>query len=51
LCDSKPVRQEMLDEVVWREVVKLLESLRLIDEELERRLATARTVGLGKRRR
>jgi site-specific DNA recombinase len=37
--------------VVWREVVKLLESPRLIDEEPERRLATARNVGPGKRRR
>jgi site-specific DNA recombinase len=51
LCDSKPVRQEILDEVVWREVVKLLESPRLIEEELERRLATARSVGPGKRRK
>ena len=45
------MRQEKLDEASWREVVKLLESLRLIDEELERRLATARNVGPGKRRR
>jgi site-specific DNA recombinase len=50
LCDSKPVRQEVLDEVVWREVLKLLESPRLIEEELQRRLATARNVGSGKRR-
>jgi site-specific DNA recombinase len=50
LCDSKPVRQEILDEVVWREVLKLLESPRLIEEELQRRLATARNVGPGKRR-
>jgi site-specific DNA recombinase len=50
LCDSKPVRQEVLDEVVWREVLKLLESPRLIEEELQRRLATARNVGPGKRR-
>jgi len=51
LCDSKPVRQEILDEVVWREVVKLLESPRLIEEELERRLATARNVGPSRRRK
>jgi hypothetical protein len=23
VCDSKPVRQDLLDELVWREVVKL----------------------------
>jgi site-specific DNA recombinase len=51
LCDSKPVRQEILDEVVWREVVKLLENPRLIEEELKRRLATARDVGPGRRRK
>jgi site-specific DNA recombinase len=51
LCDSKPVRQEILDEVVWREIIKLLESPRLIEEELERRLATARNVGPGRCRK
>ena len=51
LCDSKPVRQDVLDEVVWREVVMLLESPWLIGEELERRLATARNVGPGRRRK
>ncbi len=35
MCDSKPVRQDLLDELVWREVVKLLESPQLIQEELE----------------
>ena len=29
VCDSKPVRQDLLDELVWREVVKLLESPQL----------------------
>ena len=36
VCDSKPVRQDLLDELIWREVVKLLESPQLIQEELER---------------
>ena len=51
LCDSKPVRQEILDEVVWREIIKLLESPHLIEEELKRRLATARNVGPGRCRK
>ena len=50
MCDSKPVRQELLDELVWREIVKLLESPQLIQEELERRLAAARNAGPAKRR-
>src|SRR5215813_2309245 len=50
VCDSKPIRQDLLDEVVWREILKLLESPRLIQEELERRLAAARTASPVKRR-
>jgi len=36
------VRQDLLDEVVWGEVVRLLENPQLIQSELERRLAAAR---------
>jgi len=50
VCDSKPVRQDLLDELVWREVVKLLESPQLIQEELERRLTVARNANPAKRR-
>ncbi|MGY3621758.1 site-specific DNA recombinase [Bradyrhizobium sp. USDA 10063] len=50
VCDSKPIRQDLLDEVVWREILKLLENPRLIQEELERRLAAARTASPVKRR-
>ena len=50
VCDSKPVRQDLLDELVWREVVKLLENPQLIQEELERRLAAARNASPARRR-
>jgi site-specific DNA recombinase len=50
VCDSKPVRQDLLDELIWREVVKLLESPQLIQEELERRLTAARLASPAKRR-
>ena len=50
VCDSKPVRQDLLDELAWREVVKLLEDPQLIQEELERRLAAARNASPVKRR-
>jgi site-specific DNA recombinase len=36
------VRQDLLDEVVWTEIVRLLEDPQLIQNELDRRLAAAR---------
>jgi site-specific DNA recombinase len=50
LCDSRPVRQDVLDEVVWREIIKLLETPKLIEEELERRLVAAKDAAPSKRR-
>ena len=42
VCDNPPVRQDHLDGVVWNELVRLLEDPRVIQEELDRRLAAAR---------
>src|SRR5215470_6224404 len=39
ICNNRPVRQDLLDEVVWTEIVRLLEDPRLIQNEIERRLA------------
>ena len=50
VCNNRPVRQDLLDEVVWTEVVRLLEDPRLIQSELERRLAAAREADPTKRR-
>jgi site-specific DNA recombinase len=41
-CDSRPVRQDLLDEIVWTEVMRLLEDPTLIQHELDRRLVVAR---------
>jgi site-specific DNA recombinase len=41
-CTCRPVRQDLLDHIVWTEVVRLLEDPTLIQNELERRLAAAR---------
>ena len=49
VCNNRPVRQDLLDEVVWTEVVRLLENPQLIQSELERRLATAREADPTKR--
>jgi site-specific DNA recombinase len=41
-CDNRPVRQDLLDQIVWTEVIRLLEDPALIHQELDRRLAAAR---------
>jgi site-specific DNA recombinase len=50
VCTSRPVRQDLLDEVVWSEVVRLLEDPSLIQNEIDRRLAAARGADPTKRR-
>jgi site-specific DNA recombinase len=42
LCSQKPIRQDLLDETVWSAVLRLLEDPSLIQNELNRRLETAR---------
>ncbi len=42
VCDNPPVRQDHLDAVVWKELVRLLEDPRVIQEELNRRLEAAK---------
>ena len=44
VCDNgRFIRQELLDQIVWTEVIRLLEEPALIHQELDRRLAVART--------
>ena len=40
-CDNRPMRQDLLDQIVWTEVMRLLEDPALIQQELDRRLAAA----------
>ena len=42
LCDNPPVRQDHLDAVVWKELLRLLEDPVVIQEEVNRRLEAAR---------
>jgi len=42
VCDNPPVRQDYLDAVVWKELLRLLEDPGVIQEELNRRLEAAR---------
>jgi site-specific DNA recombinase len=41
-CNCKPVRQDYLDNVVWQQIVKLLEDPMLIQREVEKRLKETR---------
>src|SRR5438477_4540220 len=43
VCDNgRFIRQELLDQIVWTEVIRLLEDPTLIQQELDRRLVAAR---------
>jgi site-specific DNA recombinase len=50
VCNSRPVRQDLLDQIVWGEVVRLLEDPTLIQQELDRRLLAARSSDPTKKR-
>ena len=49
-CASRPVRQDRLDAVVWRELVRLLEEPALLQAELARRLEAGREADPQRRR-
>jgi hypothetical protein len=51
VCDNRRlVRQDLLDQIVWAEVIRLLEDPTLIHQELDRRLAVARSADPTKKR-
>jgi site-specific DNA recombinase len=50
LCDQKPIRQDLMDQLVWDEILRLLEDPALIQNELNRRLEAARDSSPTKRR-
>ena len=50
VCDSRPIRQDLLDQIVWQEVIHLIEDPTLIRAELGRRLDAARAAEPTKRR-
>ena len=50
VCDSRPVRQDLLDATVWNEVVRLLEDPGLIQGEIDRRLEAAQACDPNKQR-
>jgi site-specific DNA recombinase len=50
VCDNRPIRQDLLDQIVWQEVIRLIEDPALISVELDRRLEAARSAEPAKRR-
>src|SRR6202167_5525166 len=48
--NSRMVRQDLLDQIVWDEVIRLLEDPTLIQQELDRRLEAARSSNPTKKR-
>src|SRR5271157_4261706 len=51
VCDNgRFVRQDLLDQIVWAEVIRLLEDPTLIQQELDRRLTAARSADPAKKR-
>jgi hypothetical protein len=48
-CTARPIRQDLLEDIVWREVTRLLEDPTLIEAELIRRLEAAQTAHPAKR--
>ncbi|MEA3290974.1 MAG: recombinase family protein [Pseudomonadota bacterium] len=51
VCDNRPVRQDQLDEVVWQQVIRLLEDPRLVQGEIERRVQAIREADPTQRRK
>src|SRR5262249_35285822 len=50
VCNNSPIREDLLDQIVWGEIVKLLENPRLIQEEIDRRLEVAQRTSPTQRR-
>jgi site-specific DNA recombinase len=48
-CEQRPIRLDLLEHIVWSEIVRLLEDPALIQTELNRRLETARNSSPAKR--
>jgi len=49
-CDQRPIRLDLLESIVWAEVLRLLEDPALIQTELDRRLEVARQTHPAQRR-
>jgi site-specific DNA recombinase len=51
ICQNRPIRQDYLDEVVWKHVVQLLENPEVIRSEIQRRIRQIQDSSPTKRRK
>ena len=49
-CDQRPIRLDLLEHIVWTELIRMLEDPALIQAELDRRLTAARNANPAKHR-
>src|SRR6266498_1792910 len=42
VCSNRPIRQDYLDEFVWKEIIRLLDEPALVQAEIDRRMEAAR---------
>src|SRR5439155_24426303 len=42
VCSNQPIRQDYLDEFVWKEIIRLLDDPALVQAEIDRRMEAAR---------
>jgi site-specific DNA recombinase len=50
-CNSKPIRQDYLDDLVWNQIIALLEDPSLIKDEIQRRIEASKNSGGTKHKR
>ncbi len=51
VCHTKPIRQDYLDEVIWKQIINLLKNPRLIRSEIKRRIKTLQASNPTKQRK
>jgi site-specific DNA recombinase len=51
VCQNRPIRQDYLDETIWKQVIELLEDPAMIRQEIQRRLQEIRNLNPIKKRK
>ena len=51
ICESMPIRQDYLDDIIWKQILHLLENPSLIKYEIEKRIEKSRNTSISRRRK
>lgn len=51
ICESKPIRQDYLDNLIWDQILHLLENPTLIKNEIEKRIEKSRNTSVSRKRK